>query len=179
MPNQNPEQIARDNIDAQLGACGWIVQKKTEVNLAASDGVAVREYQTDVGPADYVLFVDKKPVGVIEAKPEDIGYQLTTVEEQSTEYANAKLKYLDNEQLPFVYESTGELTRFTDYRDEKPRSRLVFSFHRPETLREWLKQNDTFRNSIHKLPELPIDGLRDCQINAINKLEKSLKENRP
>ncbi len=178
MPNQNPEQIARDNIDAQLRACGWAVQKKTEINLAANDGVAIREYQTDVGPADYVLFVDKKPVGVIEAKEEDKGFQLTQVEEQSTEYAQAKLKHLNNDPLPFVYESTGELTRFTDYRDEKPRSRPVFSFHRPETFREWLK-TDTLRNNLQKLPALPEEGLRECQIIAINNLDRSFKDNRP
>ncbi|MBK6589379.1 MAG: DEAD/DEAH box helicase family protein [Acidobacteria bacterium] len=178
MPNQNPEQLARDNIDAQLVACGWVVQRKNEINLAANDGVAVREYQTDVGPADYVLFVDKKPVGVIEAKPEDMGYQLTVVEEQSADYAQAKLKYLNNDPLPFVYESTGELTRFTDYRDDKPRSRVVFSFHRPETFREWQKGR-TLRNSLQSLPELPETGLRECQIAAITKLERSFKANKP
>ncbi|HRI05212.1 MAG TPA: type I restriction-modification enzyme R subunit C-terminal domain-containing protein [Pyrinomonadaceae bacterium] len=178
MPNQNPEQIARDNIDAQLTACGWVVQRKDRINLAANDGVAIREYQTDVGPADYVLFVDKKPVGVIEAKGEDHGFQLTQVEEQSTEYAQAKLKHLNNDPLPFVYESTGEVTRFTDYRDEKPRSRPVFSFHRPEKFRDWLKSN-TLRNDLKHLPNLPVDGLRVCQINAITNLEKSFKANRP
>lgn len=66
--NQNPEQIARDQIDKQLKACGWAIQSKDKINLSAALGVAVIEYLTDVGPADYVLFVDKKPVGVIEAK---------------------------------------------------------------------------------------------------------------
>ena len=61
MPNQNPEQIARDNIDKQLTACGWIIQNKSTLNLSAGVGIAVREYLTDVGPADYVLFVDGKP----------------------------------------------------------------------------------------------------------------------
>jgi len=61
--NQTPEQIARDEIDKQLAACGWVVQDKMKINLATSLGVAVREYMTDVGPADYILFVDKKPVG--------------------------------------------------------------------------------------------------------------------
>lgn len=177
--NQNPEQLSRDNIDAQLKACGWAVQDKKKINLGASLGVAVREYQTDVGPADYILFVDKKPCGIIEAKAEDKGFQLTQVEDQSTEYANAKLKYLNNDALPFVYESTGDLTRFTDYRDEKPRSRPIFSFHKPETFREWLKQSGTLRNSFQKLPELPVERLRDCQINAITNLEKSFRENRP
>ena len=63
--NQNPEQQARDKIDKQLLACGWVVQNKTDINLKAAVGVAVREYQTDIGPADYVLFVDKKPVGIL------------------------------------------------------------------------------------------------------------------
>lgn len=105
--NQNPEQIARDQIDKQLRACGWAVQSKKQINLSASLGVAVREYQTDAGPADYLLFVDKKPVGVIEAKEANKGFQLTQVEDQSNEYAQAKLKYLNNAPLPFVYESTG------------------------------------------------------------------------
>ncbi len=81
--NRNPEQLARDNIDEQLAACGWVIKNKKQINLAAAPGVAVREYQTDVGPADYVLFVDKRPVGVIEAKKEEEGFRLTQVEEQS------------------------------------------------------------------------------------------------
>ena len=68
MLNQNPEQIARDKIDQMLIEAGWLVQSKKKVNISAGKGVAVREYQTDVGPADYVLFVDRKPVGIIEAK---------------------------------------------------------------------------------------------------------------
>ena len=179
MPNQNPEQLARDVIDKQLIACGWTIQNKTKINLSASVGVAVREYQTDIGPADYVLFVDKKPVGVIEAKRAEEGVHLTMHEEQSEGYATAKLKYLNNEKLPFVYESTGEVTRFTDYRDPKPRSRPVFSFHRPETFQEWIKQSNSLRTRILDIPSLPESGLRDCQITAIHHLEKSFKEYRP
>jgi type I restriction enzyme R subunit len=179
MTNQNPEQIARDNIDKQLTECGWIIQKKKQINLSAGLGVAVTEYQTEIGPADYVLFVDGKPVGVIEAKKEEEGARLTIHEDQSKDYADSKLKYLHNDPLRFVYESTGTLTRFTDYRDPKPRSRPVFTFHRPETLRDWFKKDKSLRKRLFDLPALQIDGLRDCQINAINKLEISFKENRP
>lgn len=180
MHNQNPEQLARDYIDKQLIDCGWLIQNKTKINLAAGQGIAVREYQTDVGPADYVLFVDKKPVGVIEAKKKDEGINLVTKAEiQSSEYASAKLKYLNNDPLPFVYESTGEITRFTDYRDPKPRSRNVFTFHRPETFAKWLKEEKTLRARFFDLPQLKEEGLRDCQINAITKLDTSFKENRP
>src|SRR5215211_8909228 len=143
--NQNPEQLARDRIDQQLIACGWIIQNKGCINLAAGIGIAIREYQTDAGPADYILLVNKKPVGLIEAKREEEGVRLTMHEEQSTEYATAKLKYINNDALPFVYESTGDVTRFTDYRDPKPRSRPVFTFHRPKTFELWLRESKTLR----------------------------------
>lgn len=177
--NQNPEQIARDKIDKMLIDAGWVVQSKRKVDLSANNGVAVREYQTDVGPADYVLFVDRKPVGIIEAKREDEGHRLTVVEEQSKGYAESKLKYLDNDPLPFVYESTGTITRFTDYRDPKPRGRNVFSFHKPDTIAEWLKKEKSLRSRLLEIPELDPTGLRKAQIIAINKLEHSFKNNRP
>ncbi len=87
MHNQNPEQLVRDDIDQLLQASGWVLQSKQQINLAASTGVAIREYPTGIGPADYVLFVNKKPVGVIEAKRIEEGVRLTVHEEQSTEYA--------------------------------------------------------------------------------------------
>ncbi|KUO74549.1 MAG: restriction endonuclease subunit R [Clostridia bacterium BRH_c25] len=177
--NQNPEQIARDNIDRQLRACGWKIQNKNEINLFAGAGVAVREYQTDVGPADYILFVDQKPVGVIEAKKEEEGYKLTVVEDQSGEYAKSKLKYLNNDPLPFVCESTGAVTHFTDYRDPKPRAREIYTFFRPETLRDILKKTRPIRSRLLDIPGLPEAGLRDCQIKAINNLEISFKANKP
>jgi len=178
--NQNPEQIARDKIDAQLRASGWAVQNKSELDPAAALGVAVREYQTDVGPADYVLFVDGQAAGVLEAKPESWGQNLTTVEEQSGGYAAAKLKWVNNAKpLPFVYESTGAITRFTNGLDPKPRSREIFAVHRPETLKVWLAAPLSLRTELQSLPELNVSGLRECQVSAITKLEESLKEDRP
>jgi type I restriction enzyme R subunit len=133
--NQTPEQIARDNIDRQLHQAGWCVQNKDKIDWSAGP-LAVRHYLTQDGKeADYVLFLKRgQPVGIVEAKKEDEGYHLTVVEEQSTDYATSKLKYLDNDPLPFVYESTGAVTRFTDYRDPKPRSRPVFTFTGPKPL---------------------------------------------
>jgi len=178
--NKTPEQIARDKIDKQLRIAGWDIQDKDAINWTKSKGIAVRHYYTEDGKeADYILFVNRKPVGVIEAKKEDEGFRLTIVEEQSTEYATSKLKYLKNDPLPFVYESTGTLTRFTDYRDPKPRSRPVFNFHRPDTFIELLKKKESLRKRFERLPELNIEGLRDCQINAINNLDESFQNNKP
>ena len=81
--NQTPEEIARDKIDQLLEASGWTIQDKKHIDLSAGSGIAVREYYTDIGPADYILFVDRKPVGVIEAKKEEEGVRLTIHEEQS------------------------------------------------------------------------------------------------
>lgn len=178
--NQTPEQIARDKIDEMLRQSGWVIQDKSKLNLNECNGIAVREYQTDIGPADYVLFVDKKPVGIIEAKRKEEGQRLASeVENQSIAYATSKLKFLKNDLLPFVFESTGEVTRFTNYNDPKPRSREVFSFHRPETCRERLGKEKTLRGRLHDLPSLPTHNLRDCQVSAINNLEASLKQYKP
>jgi type I restriction enzyme R subunit len=178
--NQNPEQIARDQIDKRLEAAGWQVQDKSSLNPHAALGVAVREYPTDTGPADYVLFVDGRPVGVVEAKPDNWGERLTTVEEQSSGYAAAKLKWVKNaETLPFVYESTAVVTRFTDGRDPAPRSREVFTFHSPETLKAWAVASISLRAGLQSLPELNVEGLRQCQISAITNLESSLKLGKP
>lgn len=178
--NQNPEQCARDQIDVMLKASGWDVQDKNRINHSAAIGIAVREYQTDIGPADYVLFIDKKPVGVIEAKKETEGHRISVVEEQSADYAKAKLKWCaDDTFIPFIYESTGILTRFRDERDPKPRSREVFSFHRPETLKEWLAQENSLRARLAAPPGLNETDLRLCQVNAVNNLETSFAENRP
>lgn len=178
--NQEPEQAARDIIDENLLQAGWSVQNKNRIDFSASTGIAVREYSTDVGPADYVLFIDRKPVGVIEAKPDHWGQKITTVETQSSNYADAELRWFENnEPLPFVFESTGVLIRFTDGRDPKPRSREVFNFPRPETMQEWLVQPDSLRRRLLGFPDLDASGLRVCQINAIENLEASFKQNRP
>ena len=184
---ETPEQKARREIDAQLTASGWIVQDKKAIDFNAGPGIAVREYQTDIGPADYVLFVDKKACGVIEAKKEEVGHKITTVEDQTAGYGNAKLKWITNHKpLPFLFEATGVLTRFTDIRDPKPRSREVFAFHQPETLRAWLEAGTPLRKRLAAMPalnpgKLPAAklGLRDCQEAAVTNLEASFKANKP
>lgn len=129
--NQHPEQIARDKIDAQLHDAGWCIQDKKSLDLNLGLGIAFKEYPTDAGPADYGLLINGQAVGVIEAKPADHGHKITSVEEQSTGYADAKPKFnANNEPLKFVIEATGEIIRLTDRRDPKPRAREVYNFPR-------------------------------------------------
>jgi type I restriction enzyme R subunit len=177
--NQNPEQLARDTIDGLLAASGWIIQSKKTLNLAAGTGVAVREYTTDIGPADYVLFVEGRPVGVLEAKRGEEAEHMSVHEKQVEDYGEAKLKYLNNEPLPFLYLSTGTLTLFADNRDPKPRFREVFTFHRPETLAKWLRKDSLRHRMRHDFPALDPAGLRDCQTEAITNLEQSFRMAKP
>lgn len=174
-----PEEKARRDIDALLEAAGWSVQDRSQLNLGASLGVAVREFPLESGIADYLLFVDRKAVGGIEAKP--VGTTLSGVAEQSREYLMSLPANIPHVQLPlpFAYESTGIETFFRDRRDPEPRSRRVFAFHRPETLQKWLSQGDTLRARLGFMPPLITSALRDCQIDAIVNLEKSLAEARP
>lgn len=175
-----PEEKARQLIDARLEQSGWVVQDLRKVNPIASLGVAVREYPTSTGPVDYAIFVDGKPVGVIEAKKDELGENITVVEGQSGRYANSTFKYITTEyKIRFAYEATGQLTRFTDYADIKYRSRRVFSFHRPETLLALLAKDDTIRNNMKHFPAFDATGFRKCQITAIQNLDASFADNRP
>lgn len=175
-----PEEKARIEIDRKLDASGWIVQNRDELNPMAGAGVAVREYPTSSGPVDYALFVDGTPVGVIESKKSELGENITTVETQTSRYAGSTFKWAKADTvIRFAYEATDILTRFTDYADEKYRSRAVFSFHRPETLRTWIsKGNATLRNNMKHYPYFDTTGFRECQIKAIENLEQSFAENR-
>ena len=140
-----PEEKARKVIDTKLEQSGWVLQDLNKVNPIASLGVAVREYPTSTGPVDYALFVEGVPVGVIEAKRQEAGETITTVETQSARYANSTFKWVKIDyHIRFTYEATDKITRFTDYNDVKYRSRTVFSFHRPETLRALLAQPNAY-----------------------------------
>ena len=162
-----------------LGAAGWAIQDIASLNLSAFRGVAVREMQSHGGPADYILFVDGKALGIVEAKKE--GTTLSAVAEQSARYT-AAMKWIPQrwaDPLPFTYESTGIETNFRDQRDPDSRSRPVFAFHTPEHLLELVQQPDTLRARLRQFPALNTAPLRECQIDAVTSLEKSLTANRP
>ncbi len=197
-----PEAKAREKIDALLAQAGWLVQDREDMNLTAGDGIAVREFKLEKGHGyvDYLLFVDGNAVGVVEAKP--AGYSFTSVEVQAKKYVEGLPASLTAPQkpLPFAYISTGEETVFINTLDPQPRSRPVFTFHRPETLREWLtadtldgwlKQSggfytaaddtkpSTLRARLRAMPPVELPGLWPNKVQAIVNLEKSLFDDRP
>ena len=192
-----PEREARVEIDRMLADAGWVVQDMKHVNLHANRGVAIREFilLPGHGAADYLLYVDGQAAGVVEAKP--AGYTLTGVEIQSDKYMHGLPAALPAwfRPLPFCYQSTGAETRFTNDLDPAPRSRPVFSFHRPETLASWIDDHApekgiaadpsapwmpvNFRGRLRQMPPLHEEGLWPAQKTAITNLEKSLADNRP
>ena len=192
----SPEDQARENIDRLLTKAGWAVRDQSNANILAYRGVAIRNFtlKSGHGFADYLLYVDGKAAGVIEAKKE--GVTLTGVETQSERYTKGLPDGLPawSKPLPFSYESTGIETRFTNGLDPDPRSRPVFSFHKPETLAAWLdsgkqliaadppadygKRKGTFLARMQHMPPL-IDDLWPPKPQAIQNLEQSLRENRP
>ena len=175
-----PEQLARQQIDTMLLDAGWIIQNFRELNLAGK-GIALREVPLKFGRCDYLLLVNRKPVGVVEAKK--VGTRLSNVADQSRHYGENLPDFLATDGiLPFYYESTGAETFFRDERDPHPRSRSVFAFHRPETLAELFAKSDTLRYRLAQLRfahPLATDGMRDCQIEAITNLEESFAVGRP
>uniref|UniRef100_UPI00389B1B29 type I restriction endonuclease subunit R n=1 Tax=Mycobacterium sp. HUMS_1102779 TaxID=3383487 RepID=UPI00389B1B29 len=182
------ETRARVRIDQQLTQAGWKVQDKKDLNLFAGQGIAVREVvmKPGHGRVDYLLYVEKAVVGVIEAKP--VGTPLSGVEWQSAMYADGlpadvrlAAKTRDG-RLPFVFEASGVETHFTNGFDPEPRARLIFNVPTPATLARILRDADasperpTWRAKVRNLPPLDADPLRPAQVEAVNGVEKSLAE---
>ena len=184
------EARARKLIDSQLEAAGWVLQDRKALNLFAGQGIAVREFimAPGHGRADYLLYVDKKVVGVIEAKP--VGTPLSGVEWQSAMYAtglpeaHAKRAIVADGRLPFVFEASGVETHFTNGYDPHPRARRLFAFPQPGTLarqvRDAVERPDapTWRARVRCLPALDTSSLRPAQTDAIEGVERSLREQR-
>ncbi len=174
------EAQTRLEIDMKLETAGWVVQDLKAINLYAGMGVAVREVTVSKGRADYMLFIAGKLCGSLEAKRE--GVTLGGIGEQNAAYVTSNTGIFQrwvgkDDALPFQYEATNNEIRFCDHRDPKPRSRAIFYFHRPETLKERLEQGSSFRARLQQLPALNSDGLRTCQVDAIKGIEHSLKNN--
>ena len=157
-----------------LEESGWIIQDYSNLSLGVGLGIAVREFPLSKNSADYVLFIDMQPIGIVEAKK--IGHTLSGVAEQSDKYIKGLAEKFPNapRRPVFSYENTGVQTQFADRRDPDYRSRPVFSFHRPEVLADMLAEPKTLRAKLKEIPKLDYENLWPCQKDAVVNLEKSL-----
>lgn len=171
---RNARARARREIDEELTAAGWLVQSRDELDLTTGRGIAVREFQMKpgFGFADYLLYVDRKALGAVEAKAEGT---LTGVEAQSAKYAAGLPGNLPAHRrpLPFLFESNGSVTFFTNGLDPTPVSRQIFGFPRPETLAEYVSEEKPLRRRLRDLPQLDESRLWTVQATAIGNLEAS------
>lgn len=111
--NQNPEQLTLAFIDADLIRCGWVIPQKSKINLNAALAIAVRKFNTDTGPADCLLFVDKKPIGIIEAKRSGEGGNLTIFNScNASTICNSKIGNMCNEAFKVFSKPEGRWCRF-------------------------------------------------------------------
>lgn len=174
-----PEEQARIDIDKMLEASEWLIQDYGELNLGATRGIAVREYPLSKDSADYALFIDRNPVGVVEAKK--VGWTLSGVTEQSEKYLAVLHEKFPNSPCkpPFSYETTGVETLFADRREPSYRSRHVFAFHTPDELSAWLREEKSLRARLKEIPPLHYHNLWDCQEQAVKNLEESFAGNKP
>lgn len=178
-----PEQEARVEIGSMLEAAGWVVQDYRSMNLRAADGVALREFPTARGPADYLLYVRRRAIASVEAKKK--GKTLRGVEPQGDKYAHGFAETAAKnglpawrELLPFHYMSTGAETLYASRVDPVIKPRDVFSFHRPETLLAWVQEDASTRTRLRTMPALDPAGLRDAQVRAVTGLEAAFRADR-
>ncbi len=186
IPNNLPaEAKARLKIDADLEQAGWLIQDRSELNLSAGLGVAVREVPMADGRVDYLLYVNQRIVGVVEAKP--AGTTLAEVHHQAMRYAGGltpgqKLNaILVKGVLPFVYEASSTELFFSNHFDPEPTSRRIFNFQRPSTLQAIIRAEDPvtgkggWRSQIHQMPPTHGYDLRPASDRAIQSIEHWLK----
>lgn len=166
----------KKRIDPRLKAAGWLVVPCSTANLSSySPALAIEEFPTSAGPADYALAGDEQIVGVVEAKKLSLGPQGVLVQaERYSKGLDQGLRYQGEFGVPFLYSTNGEETWFHDVREPLNRSRRVTGFHTPAALEEMLSR-DT-EAELSKLLFVPWSSmLRDYQVEAGTAIEEAIR----
>ena len=161
-------------VEKALGSAGWLPIVDYVRGQSYEFG-AVREFETDSGPADYALFVGGVAVVVVESKRLELGPQNVLVQAQryARDLKDSPFNF-GGFRVPFVYSTNGEIFWFQDLRDARSRSRQVAGFHTPSALREFLehdleKAEEWLRDNSVENPYL-----RPYQKEAIDSVEQAL-----
>ncbi len=136
---------------------------------------SVEEYQTENGPADYLLFSESKPLAAVEGKKVAIGPQNVLV--QAQRYArgltNSPWQFQEYK-LPFIYSTNGKVIWFQDLRHPLNRSREISQFHTPEALQELLTKDEAAIKNWFNANPVNQPLLRPYQKEAIEAIEKAV-----
>ena len=136
--NEAEWQTRKSRIDRRLRALTppWrIIRYHDGLNLSALHCVAVEEFPTANGPADYALFVNGVLLAIIEAKKVSVNPQ--NVLEQAKRYSAGAFQgpgNWDGFRVPFLYATNGEIIWFLDVRGDKTVSRQIANFHTASAL---------------------------------------------
>ena len=140
-----PEEQARVTIDNLLQQAGWAVQDSRSANLYAATrrgGARVpAEARPRPGRLPALSWAAKRPAW---SRPSPWAARSPAWSVQSEKYGAGLPDNLPAHRrpLPFLYESTGQETQFTNRLDPEPRSRNVFAFHTPDALAAWLDADE-------------------------------------
>jgi type I restriction enzyme R subunit len=173
------ERLTRKKrIDPQLESLGWrVVPFDEQRTLAGLSNCAIEEFPTENGPADYVLCLDGRIVGVVEAKKLTLGPQnvLTQAQRYARGLTSSLLNY-DGHRAPFLYSTNGEVIWFHDVRHKLSRSRKINQFHTPTALREMLEHNLDIATNWLETHANDHSWLRPYQVEANNAIEKAVSD---
>jgi len=168
-----PEQLAREKIDRMMADAGWAVVDRDHYSPELS-AVAVEEgLMKGNHEADYLLFINGKAFGVLEAKREEVDVTSDVVCEQAEFYTKSAPDWCQawEKPLPLAYVSNGKEFYFRDVRDPESNYQPLKSIHTPMQIKKLLGIQDFYAG----LPALKKAGLRACQYEAITELEKSFR----
>ena len=167
-----PEQRARVKIDQMLRRAGWSVVRR-EAYTPTLSAVAIEEGLLQGNQeADYLLFLEGKAIGVLEAKKESTALS-EVVASQAERYTQALLPFYQfwETPLPLVYLSNGKELLFRNQKDPESTYQPLSKMHTPKQMAELVGIELPFVG----LPTLAPKGLRACQYEAITHLEASFR----
>ena len=161
-----------------LRAAGWtIVPFSPTLRLPVNENLAIEEYLTANGPADYVLCIDGEIVGVVEAKKVTLGPQnVLTQSERYSRGLNGTRYNFDGRYVPFLYSTNGEVIWFHDVRHQLSRSRKITDFHTPAALAELLERDFESACNWFETNANHHSRLRPYQVEANNAIEKAVTD---
>lgn len=168
-----PEEIAREKIDRMFAEAGWAVVDRDHYSPDISAAAVEEGLMKGNHEADYLLFINGKAFGVLEAKREEVDVSSTSVCEQAEFYTKSVPSWCPAwyEPLPLAYVSNGKDLLFRDLRDPDGSYQPLKAIHTPKQIVKLLGITDYYA----ALPNLQRRGLRDCQYEAITELEKSFR----
>ena len=174
----NEARTRKEYIDKLLIEVGWgpiapHADGKTYLRGSAE------EHPTESGPADYVLFNDKRAIAAVEGKKVAVGPQnvLQQAERYAKDFQDGRFRF-NEYKLPFAYSTNGKIIWFRDLRHPLNRSREIARVHTPAALEELLSKDEESAKVWLRTNPVELDPLRQYQKEAIESIERSICERR-